>query len=233
MKARRGGGEGRGGQGHAALAPGWWLAVGWLVAGRGRAGSAWPPLQVGVGAGREGRRRLERRQCCGCPPGLLLMVPAPRAAPWAPHFAPPQVRGLWIDLVNLRSEEYAHHSRIPTMTVRCGCCAFAVLAWGGGPPRPARLQAAGRKAGPCSGQPTAGLRTCPPPRPAARSLGRPRRTRTAATSPLIPCSTTSTPGSSRTLPASAFHAAACLPACSEWAGLTRGVAALCAGSGAP
>jgi tRNA nucleotidyltransferase/poly(A) polymerase len=26
-----------------------------------------------------------------------------------------RVRGLWIDLVNLRSEEYAHHSRIPTM----------------------------------------------------------------------------------------------------------------------
>ena len=26
-----------------------------------------------------------------------------------------KVRGLWIDLVNLRSEEYAHHSRIPTM----------------------------------------------------------------------------------------------------------------------
>lgn len=27
-----------------------------------------------------------------------------------------KVRGIWIDLVNLRSEEYAHHSRIPTMT---------------------------------------------------------------------------------------------------------------------
>ena len=27
-----------------------------------------------------------------------------------------KVRGVWIDLVNLRSEEYAHHSRIPTMT---------------------------------------------------------------------------------------------------------------------
>ena len=26
-----------------------------------------------------------------------------------------RIRGLWIDLVNLRSEEYAHHSRIPTM----------------------------------------------------------------------------------------------------------------------
>jgi hypothetical protein len=27
-----------------------------------------------------------------------------------------KIRGIWIDLVNLRSEEYAHHSRIPTMT---------------------------------------------------------------------------------------------------------------------
>ncbi len=27
-----------------------------------------------------------------------------------------KIRGLWIDLVNLRSEEYAHNSRIPTMT---------------------------------------------------------------------------------------------------------------------
>ncbi|KAL4458950.1 hypothetical protein ABPG75_013815 [Micractinium tetrahymenae] len=27
-----------------------------------------------------------------------------------------KVRGIWVDLVNLRSEEYAHHSRIPTMT---------------------------------------------------------------------------------------------------------------------
>jgi hypothetical protein len=27
-----------------------------------------------------------------------------------------KVRGIWIDLVNLRSEEYAQHSRIPTMT---------------------------------------------------------------------------------------------------------------------
>ena len=27
-----------------------------------------------------------------------------------------RVRGLWIDLVNLRSEEYAQHSRIPVMT---------------------------------------------------------------------------------------------------------------------
>jgi tRNA nucleotidyltransferase/poly(A) polymerase len=27
-----------------------------------------------------------------------------------------KIRGMWIDLVNLRSEEYAHNSRIPTMT---------------------------------------------------------------------------------------------------------------------
>jgi hypothetical protein len=27
-----------------------------------------------------------------------------------------KIRGLWVDLVNLRSEEYAHNSRIPTMT---------------------------------------------------------------------------------------------------------------------
>lgn len=40
----------------------------------------------------------------------------------APSRSPPsrQVRGIWIDLVNLRSEEYAHHSRIPTMTVGQG-----------------------------------------------------------------------------------------------------------------
>lgn len=28
-----------------------------------------------------------------------------------------KIRDIWIDLVNLRSEEYAHNSRIPTMTV--------------------------------------------------------------------------------------------------------------------
>ena len=28
-----------------------------------------------------------------------------------------KIHGLWIDLVNLRSEEYAQNSRIPTMTV--------------------------------------------------------------------------------------------------------------------
>jgi hypothetical protein len=53
-----------------------------------------------------------------------------------------QVRGIWIDLVNLRSEEYAQHSRIPTMTVSPGRPG-ALLAAGGcrlgreEPPQPA------------------------------------------------------------------------------------------------
>ena len=29
-----------------------------------------------------------------------------------------RIQGVWVDLVNLRSEEYAHHSRIPTMQAR-------------------------------------------------------------------------------------------------------------------
>ena len=37
-----------------------------------------------------------------------------------------KLRGHWIDLVNLRSEEYAQHSRIPTMTV-----SLALFAWPG------------------------------------------------------------------------------------------------------
>lgn len=37
-----------------------------------------------------------------------------------------KIRGVWIDLVNLRSETYTQHSRIPTMEVR------AEGGWGNG-----------------------------------------------------------------------------------------------------
>lgn len=41
-----------------------------------------------------------------------------------------RIRGVWIDLVNLRSEEYAEESRIPTMAFGASSMAFHVrLVW--------------------------------------------------------------------------------------------------------
>ena len=157
-----------------------------------------------------------------CPAGAdCVSTISHRSASW-----PSQVRGIWIDLVNLRSEEYAQHSRIPTMTVSGG-----LEGLGSGPDHSWRVSV--RRCTPqwcCRrtlrpGPELQPLPTCPTsylPACLSRSLVGLRRTRTAATSPSTQCFTTSTPGLSRTSPrGKPAAAAAAWPCHAPWPPFTR------------
>lgn len=132
-----------------------------------------------------------------------------------------RVQGLWLDLVNLRSEEYATGSRIPAMKVRGRRRGDGFGGKGEGPagqhPRTQGSHlldtwtAIRRAYGTCwrrgspvppTGPPNDGARMKPTPPPTPngrhRSSARRGRTRSGATSPSTPCSTTSTAARWRT-----------------------------------
>ena len=150
----------------AAQAQSQWLASYWHSAAETPARACAPACRVPCSIGSSQLHRRLSGSVNGCDVGTAVDR----------HALFLQVRGIWIDLVNLRSEEYALHSRIPTMTVRArgwaslgdGKAGFAAPAGKQACSCTAQQRAGGAPASHISLHPSTTARMpfcCPPPPP--------------------------------------------------------------------